>query len=91
MIRNGKPIDHSNVGGLWGSLVAFIVCSALLLGSMYALNWWTLDTVWIPGLVFTVAAVLCFAIPQHVIGRSDTADPVVIHAPQRGGSHTAGH
>lgn len=81
MIRNGKPIDHSNVGGLWGSLVAFIVSFALFVGVLYATGFWSLEVVWIPGLAVLVLAILAFAIPQHVLGRGDSVDEVAIHTP----------
>ena len=45
MIRNGKAIDHSNVGGVWGSLIAFIVAFGAFLGCEvfalgYAITMW---------------------------------------------------
>lgn len=44
MIRNGKAIDHSNVGGVWGSLIAFLVAYVAFLGCLYAMGFWTLET-----------------------------------------------
>ncbi|MCT2006785.1 hypothetical protein ACSBQY_01085 [Micrococcus lylae] len=81
MIRNGKPIDHSNVGGLWGSLVAFIVSFGLFVGVCYAIGFWTLENVWVPGIAVLVCAVLAFLIPKQILGRGDSVDEVAIHTP----------
>ena len=82
MIRNGKAIDHSNVGGLWGSLVAFIVAFAALLGACYATGFWTLDVVWIPGIACIVLALIAFIIPKQILGRGDSVDQVAVHTPR---------
>lgn len=81
MIRNGKPIDHSNVGGLWGSLVAFIVSFGLLLAVCYATGFWSLDVVWAPGIAALVLATLSFVIPKQILGRGDSVDEVAVHTP----------
>lgn len=80
MIRNGKTIDHSNVGGVWGSLIAFLVSYAALLGALYAMGFWTLESAWVPGLVALALALVAFMIPQVFLGRSDTVDTAAIHA-----------
>ena len=79
MIRNGKAIDHSNVGGVWGSLIAFLVAFVLFLGSLYAMGLWTLENVCVPGLVALALALLTFMIPKVFLGRSDTVDTAAIH------------
>lgn len=81
MIRNGTPIDHSNVGGLWGSLVAFLVSFALFVGCLYAMGFWSLEVVWIPGIAALAMAVLAFLIPKQILGRGDSVDEVAIHTP----------
>ena len=58
MIRNGKAIDHSNHGGVWGSLIAWLVAFASLVGAIYAMGWWTFDNVWLPGLIAMTQAIL---------------------------------
>ena len=80
MIRNGKAIDHSNVGGVWGSVIAFIVAFAAFLGSLYAMSFWTLESAWIPGLIALALALAAFMIPKTFLGRSDTVDTAAIHA-----------
>ena len=74
MIRNGKAIDHSNVGGVWGSLIAFIVAFGAFLGCLYAMGFWSLESVWIPGLIALALATVAFMIPKAFLGRSDTVD-----------------
>ena len=81
MIRNGKAIDHSNVGGVWGSLIAFLVAYVAFLGSLYAMGFWTLENVWVPGIAVLVCAVLAFLIPKQILGRGDSVDEVAIHTP----------
>ena len=82
MIRNGKAIDHSNVGGVWGSLVATIVCFAIFLGSLYAMSLWTLDNVWVPGLIALALATVAFLIPKAVLGSGNTLHTNAIHGAQ---------
>lgn len=74
MIENGKVKSHSGEGSFWGNVIAFAVCFLLFLGCLYALGFWTLESAWVPGLIFMVLAVLAFLIPQQVIGRSDTVE-----------------
>ena len=93
MIRNGKAIDHSNHGGVWGSLIAWLVAFAALVGAIYAMGWWTFDNVWLPGLIAMTLATLALALPKAVLGRSDTVDTVAIHTQhpvEVGSSHAAG-
>lgn len=82
MIRNGKAIDHSNAGGVGGSLIFFLICFAAFLGCLYAMNFWTLDSVWIPGLIALALAVVTFIIPQGILGRGDTLHTNAIHGAQ---------
>ena len=79
VIRNGKAIDHSNVGGVWGSLIAFIVAFGAFLGCLYAMGFWSLESVWVPGLIALALATVAFMIPQVFLGRSDTVDTTAIH------------
>ncbi|MEW1964848.1 hypothetical protein AB0302_05555 [Micrococcus sp. NPDC078436] len=82
MIRNGKAIDHSNAGGVGGSLIFFVICFAAFLGSLYAMSFWSLDNAWIPGLIALALAVLTFIIPQGILGRGDTLHTNAIHGAQ---------
>ncbi|MDY6054827.1 hypothetical protein [Micrococcus sp.] len=90
MIRNGKAIDHSNVGGLGGSLIAFLVSLASLVGTLYATSFWSLDTVWVPGLIALALSVVAFIIPKQILGRADTVDTVAVYAQNPTELH-AGH
>ncbi|MEV4900690.1 hypothetical protein AB0K08_05035 [Citricoccus sp. NPDC055426] len=80
MIVNGKPTNHSGQGRFWGNLLMTAVCFALFVGCLYAMGWWDLDAVWIPGGIAMVLAVLTYLIPQELLGRSDSVDHEVIHA-----------
>jgi len=82
VIRNGKAIDHSNAGGVGGSLIFFVICFAAFLGSLYAMSFWSLDNAWIPGLIALALAVLTFIIPQGILGRGDTLHTNAIHGAQ---------
>ncbi|MDP5227302.1 MULTISPECIES: hypothetical protein [Arthrobacter] len=53
------------------SLVLFIICFALFAGAVYSLSFLSLDNAW-PAAVTLALFGLAFAIPQHVLGRSDT-------------------
>lgn len=88
MIRNGRAIDHSNVGGVWGSLIAFIVAFGAFLGCLYAMGFWTLETAWVPGLIALALATVAFMIPEAFLGRSDTVDATAIHT-RPAGEHAA--
>ncbi len=81
MIRNGKPISHSNAGGVFGSLIAFAVAFVCFLGSLYAMSFWSLDSAWVPGLIALALSVVAFMIPKQILGGSDSVDPVVVHTP----------
>lgn len=80
MIVNGKPKSHSGQGNFWGNVLVWAVCFILFLGCIYAMSWWDFGTVWVPGLISLVLAVLTFIIPQQLLGRGDTVDHEAIHA-----------
>lgn len=90
MIVNGKPTNHSGQGRFWGNLLMTAVCFLLFLGCLYAMGWWSLESVWIPGGIALVLAVLTYLIPQQLLGRSDSVDHEAIHV-EAAGSHRAGH
>ncbi|MEO9248358.1 hypothetical protein ABDK96_11755 [Citricoccus nitrophenolicus] len=90
MIVNGKPTNHSGQGRFWGNLLMTAVCFLLFLGCLYAMGWWSLESVWIPGGIAMVLAVLTYLIPQQLLGRSDSVDHEAIHV-EATGSHRAGH
>ncbi|MGO1885106.1 MAG: hypothetical protein ACTH3G_07060 [Citricoccus sp.] len=79
MIVNGKPTNHSGQGRFWGNLIMTAVCFVLFCGCLYAMGWWDLETVWIPGGIAMVLAVLTYLIPQQLLGRSDSVDHEAIH------------
>ncbi|MDI3329121.1 MAG: hypothetical protein QJR09_00095 [Micrococcus sp.] len=80
MIVNGKPKSYSGQGNFWGNILVWAVCFVLFLGCLYAMGWWEFETVWVPGVIAMVLAVLTFIIPQGILGRGDTVDHEAIHA-----------
>ncbi|WP_258935211.1 hypothetical protein [Nesterenkonia pannonica] len=52
MISNGQVQAYSGQGRFLGNFAAFLFVFIMLLGSAVALNFWDLDYVWIPGLLF---------------------------------------
>ena len=80
MIVNGKPKSYSGQGNFWGNLLGTAVCFVLFLGCLYAMGWWDLENVWIPGVAAMALAVLTFITPQGILGRGDTVDHEAIHA-----------
>ncbi|MGO4454174.1 hypothetical protein [Arthrobacter sp. RAF14] len=64
-----RPIGKEN--NTVQSVVLFIICFALFAGAVYSLSFLSLDNPW-PAAVTLILFALAFAIPQHVLGRSDT-------------------
>ncbi|MGG5172024.1 hypothetical protein ACQR35_07570 [Pseudarthrobacter sp. J1738] len=70
MNAKSRPIENEN--NLAQSIVLFVICFALFAGAVYSLNFLTLDNAW-PMAVTLVLFALAFIIPQHILGRSDSA------------------
>lgn len=79
MIHNGKVKAYSGQGNFFGNLIAFLFVFGLLLGSIVALNFWDLDQVWVPGLLFLGLYTLAFLAAKELIGRSDTLEQQRLH------------
>ena len=43
------------------------------------MGFWSLESVWIPGLIALALATVAFMIPKAFLGRSDTVDTAAIH------------
>ncbi|GAB3180789.1 hypothetical protein GCM10027060_10660 [Nesterenkonia halophila] len=79
MISNGKVTSYSGQGNVVGNVVAFIFVFGLLLGSIFALSFWTLENAWIPGMAFMVLWTLAFLVAKELLGRGDTLTQQDIH------------
>lgn len=79
MISNGKVKAFSGQGNLVGNLIAFIFVFGLLLGSVVAIAFWSLENTWIPGLAFMALWTLAFFVAQEVVGRSDSLEEQDLH------------
>lgn len=75
----GQVKAFSGQGHLIGNLVAFTFVLVLLLGSVAATAFWTLEEVWLPGLAFMVLYTGAFLVAKEVIGRSDTLEHQDLH------------
>ncbi|GAA1806217.1 hypothetical protein [Nesterenkonia flava] len=75
----GNVKAYSGQGHFLGNLVAFLFVFGILLGSMFALNFWDLDQVWLPGLLFLGLYAGAFLIAKEVIGRSDSLEEQRLH------------
>ncbi|REE02435.1 hypothetical protein LG293_10575 [Citricoccus nitrophenolicus] len=89
MIVNGKPKNHSGQGHFWGNLLMTVVCFLIFAGCVYAMGWWSLEDVWIPGGIAMVLAVLAYLIPQQLLGRSDSVDHEAIHVEDPNAHHAS--
>ncbi|GAB3846890.1 hypothetical protein [Nesterenkonia populi] len=79
MISNGQVKAFSGQGRFLGNFAAFLFVLLLLVGSAVALNFWDLDQVWLPGLIFLGLYAGAFFVAKEVIGRSDTLDEQDLH------------
>lgn len=79
MISNGKVKAYSGQGNFVGNFAAFSVVFLMLVGSIVALNFWDLDQVWLPGLIFIVLYTGSFLVAKEVIGRSDSLEQQDLH------------
>lgn len=75
----GNVKAYSGQGRLLGNLAGFFFVGILLLGSVVALNFWDLDMVWVPGLVFLVLYTGAFFVAKEIIGRSDSLEQQDLH------------
>ena len=73
------PVSHEgalqtpqNENKLGTSIILFVVCMALFLGSIYSLSFLTLGSPW-PMAVCLGLFALTYWIPQTILGRSDSA------------------
>ncbi len=76
---NQDPASHEapvrtpqNENKLGTSILLFVVCMALFLGSIYSLSFLTLGNPW-PMAVCIILFGLTYWIPQTILGRSDSA------------------
>ncbi|MEE1619978.1 hypothetical protein ACQ3I4_01100 [Zafaria sp. Z1313] len=72
MYSDGKNKAYSGQGNFVGNFIAFLAMFLVFIGALFVLSFWTLETAWWPGLVCLGLAGLAFAVPQHVLGRSDS-------------------
>lgn len=79
MISNGKVKAYSGQGNFVGNFVAFLLVFIMLLGSIVALNFWDLDQVWVPGLLFIGLYAGAFFVAKEVVGRSDSLEQQDLH------------
>ncbi|MDS2173863.1 MULTISPECIES: hypothetical protein [unclassified Nesterenkonia] len=79
MISNGKVKAYSGQGNLVGNLIAFLFVFGLLVGSVVAIGFWSLENAWIPGLSFMALWTLAFFVAKEVIGRSDSLEHQDLH------------
>jgi len=71
---NGKNTAHSGEGRLVGNIINFVIFFVMFAAGIYTLGYWELDNAWLPTLVGFALMFLAFAIPMHVMGRSDKAE-----------------
>lgn len=74
MYSNGKNTAHSGEGRLVGNIINFVIFFVMFAAGIYTLGYWELDNAWLPTLVGFALMFLAFAIPMHVMGRSDKAE-----------------
>lgn len=77
MYSNGKNVAHSGEGRLAGNIINFVIFFVMFGAGVYALSFWSLDQAWIPSIVSFLLISLAFGIPMHLMGRADSADPVL--------------
>lgn len=79
MISNGQVKAYSGQGRFLGNFAAFLFVFLMLVGSAVALNFWDLDYVWIPGLIFLGLYAGAFFVGKEIIGRSDSLEQQDLH------------
>lgn len=77
----GQVKAFSGQGHVLGNLIAFIFVFVILLGSVLATAFWTLEEVWLPGLAFMVLWTGAFLVAKEVVGRSDSLEHERLHGP----------
>lgn len=80
MYSNGKNTAHSGEGRLVGNIINFVIFFAMFAAGVYVLGFWTLEVAWWPTLLGFALMFLAFAIPMHIMGRSDKAEELIAAA-----------
>jgi hypothetical protein len=70
--HQGNLQTPQNENKLGTSIILFVVCMALFLGSIYSLSFLTLGNPW-PMAACLALFALAYWIPQTILGRSDSA------------------
>lgn len=79
MISNGKVAAYSGQGRFLQNFLVFILVFGMLMGSVVALMFWDLDSVWLPGLIFLGLYTGAFLVAKELIGRSDSLEKQDLH------------
>ncbi|WP_026534891.1 hypothetical protein [Arthrobacter sp. H14] len=68
MQRPNSHATHSGEGHLVSNVIIFTVLMVLFLGALYAFSFWSLDNVFVPGIIGMVLFALSFWIPKQIMG-----------------------
>jgi len=74
---NGKNTAHSGEGRLVGNIINFVIFFVIFAAGIYTLGYWELDNAWWPTLAGFALMFLAFAIPMHLMGRSEKSEDLV--------------
>lgn len=72
MYSQGKNKAYSGQGNFAGNFLTFIVCFVIFVAALFMTTFWHLGQAWIPAIALLALACIAFAIPQHILGRSDS-------------------
>ncbi|APF40454.1 hypothetical protein [Neomicrococcus aestuarii] len=71
MYSQGKNKAYSGQGNFAGNFLTLIVCLVIFAAAIFMTSFWNLATAWWPTFLVLGLSVVAFAVPQHILGRSD--------------------
>ncbi|GAB3521593.1 hypothetical protein [Arthrobacter monumenti] len=71
MQRPNSHATHSGEGHLVSNVIIFTIMMVLFLGSLYAFSFWSLDNVFLPGIIGMVLFALAFFIPKQIMANME--------------------
>lgn len=71
MQRPNSHATHSGEGHLVENVVVFTIMMVSFLGALYAFSFWSLENVFVPGIIGLFLFTMAFWIPKQVLGQME--------------------
>lgn len=71
MQRPNSHATHSGEGHLVSNVIIFTVMMLMFLGALYAFSFWSLDNVFLPGIVGMFLFAMSFFIPKQIMANME--------------------